>query len=329
MSWLKENYEKAALGGAAVIALSVGALIFTGNAGEVTDEKNPKKVNTFDVPEKVSLAGYSDALGKTGTVNIAKHLGEDLYSFIAYPVYGVKGVEGLEELGPEKELNGAPLKWWKKHGMDDWQFSGADTKDNDNDGFNNIEEFVAKTSPVDDKSHPDLITKLEFVSSKKTPFRMQWSTVDENRANMTFTHRRTSFDICAVGDTFPKGGQTEQFLNRFKVKAKGEGKNPTTGIQEGFYEIEDTKKAGMVYKMWRSDGPKKFQDWSVTLKLNTPNGGANFVVTEGGEFSLPFKEGGKGYTFVLDAKRDPKQAKLTNLNIKTSTGVVPLGIAAP
>ena len=159
---------------------------------------------------------------------------------------------------------------------------------------------------------------------------MQWSKVDKNRASMSFTLKRiNTSDICGVGDTFPKSRHPKEFLNRFKVKAKGRGENPTMKTEEEYYDIEDTKKAGVVLRMWRSDGPKRFHDWSVKFKLNTPNGGAAFVVPEGGEFSLPNKEGGKGYKIKLDPNRDPNLRKLKNIDIEGANGVVPLGLAPP
>lgn len=330
MSWLKENYEKAALGGAAVIALGVGALILTGSAGEVKEEQNPTRVSSFDVPEQAELGVYVSALEKTGTVEQPQHLETDVYSFIAYPIYGVKGTPGLVPLDPDTLFHEIPLKWWKGYGMDDYQFSGAADKDNDDDGFTNKEEFANETNPVDAKSHPDLIEKLKLVNSKKTQYRIQWSFVDAERANMTFTlGRRTTYDICRVGDTFPTKDQPKEFLNRFKVKAKGKGPNPATNSEEEFFEIEDTKKDIPSYKLWRSDGPTNFLDWTVQLQLDTPNGGKAFEVSEGGVFSLPYKEGGKGYKFKLDPNRDPKLKKIERLEIEGKNGVVPLGLAPP
>lgn len=334
MSWLKENYEKAALGGAAVIALGAGALILTSSAGEGKEEKNPTPVNEFDVPEQPDLAVYVKALDKTGVINTQKHLETEVNSFIAYPIYGVKDTPGLVELNPDTLFHGIPLKWWKKYEMNDYQFSGAAEKDNDEDGFTNEEEYAGGkeegTSPIDPKSHPDLLKKLKLVDSKKTTYRIQWSFVDADRANMTFTlGRRTSYDICKVGNTFPTKEQPEAFLNRFKVKSKGKGINPATKSEEEYFEIEDTKKDIPALKLWRSDGPTNFLDWTAKLQLDTPNGGDPFEVSEGGDFSLPYKEGGKGYKFKLDPKRSTKLKKIERLDIDNGEEVVPLGLAPP
>ena len=329
MSWLKENYDKAALGGAAIIALGAGALILSSDAGEVTEGQNPIRVNTFDVPEQKELDINVKALDKTGAVTGQKHLESDLYSFIAFPIYGVKGSDDIGELSPDRPFHGIPLKWWKEHKLDDYKFEGGGEEDNDKDGFTNKEEFEGKTNPNELSSRPELTKKLQLLDSKKTSYRMQWSRVDDNRANFTFTLRRTSFDILGVGGTFPTKGQPEDFLNRFKVKSKGTGKNPTTSSQEEYYEIEDTQKSGLTHTMWRSDGPRRFLDWATKLKLDTPDGGDAFVVPEGGEFSLPFKKGGKGYTFKFDPKRDSSLKNLNNIEIVGPNGVVPLGLAPP
>jgi len=328
MSWLKENYDKAALGGAAVITLAVVALIFTGGSGEVSKVKKAKRDNTFEIKAKANLVEIEEVLGSHSTPEYLEHSSTDVYSFIAYPVYGIRDKVGVHELDPETVIQGAPLKWWREHDINDFKFEGADKKDSDEDGFSNIEEFIAGTNPRVSNSHPNLVEKLTFIGARPTSYRMEWSKVDDERASMNFRSRRGTQDICKVGDTFPTKGQPEQFLNRFKVKSLGEGVNPTNNVKDTFYEIEDTKKIGVVYKIWRSDGPLKSKDWTAEFRLDTPGGGESFEVNEGGEFSLPFTDGGAGYSFVFDPKRESK-AQLEKLEIKFGNEVKVLGLSKP
>jgi len=244
MSWLKENYDKAALGGAAVITLSVVALIFTGNSGEATKINDPRPINAFEVEAKTNLVELEEAMANNAEPVYMQRASQDVYSFIAYPTFRIRDKVGIQELDPETVIQGAPLEWWKKYSLDDYQFEGADKKDNDNDGFTNYEEFTVGTNPVDATSRPNLIEKLKFLSAAPISYRIEWTKIEEGRASMNFRSSLTtrgSQDISRVGDTFPTKGQPEQFLNRFKVKNTGEGINPDNR-QDTFYEIEDTKK---------------------------------------------------------------------------------------
>jgi len=327
MSWLKENYDKAALGGAAVITLAVVALIFTGNSGESDELKDPKRSNAFTVKAQEGLAELEGVFAKNSQAEYAEHLGVKVHSFIAYPTFRIRDKAGIHELGPDYVIQGAPLKWWKEYGIDDYQLEGAADKDHDKDGFSNSEEFVAGTNPTDLSEHPNLVEKLIFVSASPVNYTIAWAKVDNDRASMSFRTRRGTQDICRVGDTFPAKGHPAQFLNRFKVTSKGDGVNPD-GRQDTYYEIEDTRKQGTSYKLWRSADPFKSKDWTAEFRIETPDGGESFKVNEGGEFSLPFVEGGKGYTFMFDEKRAVAKT-LENLEIRYGNETKVLGLAAP
>jgi len=104
--------------------------------------------------------------------------------------------------------------------------------------------------------------------------------------------------------------------------------NPENNVKDTFYEVEDTKKIGVVYKIWRSNGPLRSKDWTAEFRLGIPDGGESFEVNEGEEFSLPFVDGRTGYIFVFDPKRDPK-VQLEKLEIKFGDETKVLGLAKP
>lgn len=64
-----------------------------------------------------------------------------------------------------------PDKWEVKYGMNPKDKADADA-DADQDGFTNLEEYLAKTDPSDASSHPPLIKYLALseIRSKKLPF---------------------------------------------------------------------------------------------------------------------------------------------------------------
>ena len=57
--------------------------------------------------------------------------------------------------------DGLPDEWEKKFGLSASD-SGDASLDADNDGFTNLEEFLAKTNPTDPKDHPDYLDSLKI-----------------------------------------------------------------------------------------------------------------------------------------------------------------------
>lgn len=315
MSWISENYEKAALGASVVVALGIGLVIVTGGAEDGDEIRNPSEVNEYTVAQSDGLIKLKEVMDAPQGWEFEQHNKSDLTSFVGFPLYGIKGKAGIHELDPDTSFDEIPLSWWKEFELDGYQFADAGAKDADKDGFSNKEEYLAKTSPIDVDDHPDLITKLQFVKALPPKgFRIQWSRLDDNRGSFTFKegNNPSSLDLAGVGDSFPADPRDESYKNRFKITEKGSGKNPANSIDEDFYVIEDQKpsKNKQTYKLWYSDR-SVYYDWAAEFKLDTPDGGEPFVVQEGEEFSLPYKEGGTGYKLVAEKREgtefgDPK-----------------------
>lgn len=66
--------------------------------------------------------------------------------------------------------DGMPDEWERKYGLNPVDPSDA-ALDSDGDGFTNLEEFLAKTDPLDKASHTDLLTllRVEAVEATKLP----------------------------------------------------------------------------------------------------------------------------------------------------------------
>ena len=321
MSWLSENYEKAALGGAAVIALAVGASILGAGSDEPPSATHPKENAAYEVAELAKLAELVKKAGVVSSWNEVEHLGQPLAMFVGAPVYSIKGDPNLKEFTANTEFDGIPLSWWKKHGLHDYRYENSGARDADKDGFSNKEEFVAGTNPADAKGHPDLVEKLQFISSKSQKYRIQWTMIDAVSGNFSvkstsgkYRRRPASSESRKVGELFPARHADKAFVNRFKTTKKGNEVNPATSMADDFFDILDTKK-NTTTRLWYSDRGNNFADWSATLKLNTPDGGSDFKVDEGSEFSLPFAEGGKGYKFTLK-KRKLSLKSLKNIQIE-------------
>ncbi len=111
--------------------------------------------------------------------------------------------------------DGIPDEWERRYGLnpDDPADAHADA---DNDGFTNMEEYLAKTDPKDPKSHPDYLDSLKlelplketflpfyFVSAMKTPSGMKLEFTDPKRRNDygKLGYRYSILEGADVGDT--------------------------------------------------------------------------------------------------------------------------------
>jgi len=73
----------------------------------------------------------------------------------------------------DSDKDGMKDEWEKKYGLDRFDPSDAD-RDNDSDGFTNIEEYEAGTSPVKAAEHPPKTGKLRLERIQAEPFRLQF-----------------------------------------------------------------------------------------------------------------------------------------------------------
>ena len=159
--WLKENYEKAVLVVATIIALALaGWLIFS----------SLKFSSNFD---QASVAA-SEQMPETGLAKVekaSKALAESVKwegtnLFVSAPVIekwdAGKGEQTLIPVEGNTSVHGEITnEWINKYGLD---ITATDLRDQDPDGdnFTNLEEFNAnpKTNPTNADSHPAFITKV-------------------------------------------------------------------------------------------------------------------------------------------------------------------------
>lgn len=73
----------------------------------------------------------------------------------------------------DSDKDGMKDDWEKEYGLDRFNPDDAEL-DNDSDGFTNLEEYNAKTNPVDPTEHPSNINKLRLEKIHAEPFRLQF-----------------------------------------------------------------------------------------------------------------------------------------------------------
>lgn len=175
MDWVKKHYDLAILGLATVVlAGNAGWIAWMASTpgGEFAGiTPQPPRNDQFEAPDpsiiqKGLAAAKSPSLWRPDTTGNTQG---SLFVSRHYLLIGGKlldPIEGGENLHPP-----IPNAWLIDNGLD---YANAKIKelDNDGDGFNNLEEFNAKTNPRDPASTPPSFTKLKLVAFKPVPFRI-------------------------------------------------------------------------------------------------------------------------------------------------------------
>ena len=175
MDWVKKHYDLAILGLATVVlAANAGWIAWMASTpgGEFAGiTPQPPRNDQFEAPDpSIIQKGLAAALApslwlpdttgnKQGSLFVSRN-----YLLIGDKL--IDPIEGGEDLHPP-----IPNAWLIDNGLD---YADAKIKelDNDGDGFNNLEEFNAKTNPRDPASTPPSFTKLQLVAFKPVPFRI-------------------------------------------------------------------------------------------------------------------------------------------------------------
>ena len=307
MSWISDNYEKAAIGGAAIIALAFGAAIISNKDAveESFQRDSVKHDDDTSVPGLTEILGVKESLGKTRILKKPKTKdGREVSLMTGVPLFAKRGQLGNPVDLPVSDPVHHPIPnlWWLENGIDPG-YSDSPDRDPDEDGFSNKEEHLAKTDPNKFDSHPDPITKLTVVSVKTTRAHIKAS--DYGGGKMKFK-LQTSGGVDKNKMTDPvEAGQPIVFIKplmqkRYKFKALEEKEVVKNGITQKMkiWVIEDLKpnKAGTEYRFDKKGrriggGPLGIVDSTVELSLQALKQGGNlFKLEENVQFSLPYEE---------------------------------------
>jgi len=336
MSWISDNYEKAAIGGAAVIALAFGASIIS-NKGAVEEafvRDSVKRNDDVSVPSLPKIKEVEVSLGKVHIHGKPKtKAGREVNLMIGVPLFAKRGELGNPVDLPVSAPVHAPIpnSWWLDNDIDPC-YSDSPELDPDEDGFSNKEEFLAKTDPNKFDSHPDLITKLKVVSVKTTRAHLKPS--DYGSGKMKFKLQTSSGrDKNKMGPDPIAAGQPIVFVKplmqkRFKFKALEEKKVQKNGIMQNMkvWVIEDLKpnKKGQEYRFDKrgrriGGGSLGIVDSTVELSLKALKQGGNmFKIEENISFSLPYDEKSTKKPYLL--KKVDLEAKTAEVEYTDQDG---------
>lgn len=307
MSWISKNYEKAALGGTAVVAIG---LVFFGWSRFGSVEKDFGDTPRGRGKEKTAIAG-ADQIPRSRQQLQSDRTWDASVIPGGRPVDLFRGVPlFVSRENPEKALDpysgpeiheGIPNSWWLKNYIDPG-FADSPSRDPDGDGFTNLEEFQAKTDPNSDKEVPAVIAKLMYVkdeslmwvlqprygSEGKFPFKYRDSDKQENKVRPS--------KMVGPGDLF---FATDPMAKRFKFLGSEErtemNEKVNIEMKVTYVRIEDQRpnKKGKIYELpaplsdQRANEHLQY-DRTAVLSLEALGlSGTEFKVEENTRFALP------------------------------------------
>jgi hypothetical protein len=315
MSWFSKNYEKAALGGAAVIALGLtymgwskfGSVETDFGAGLKGAGNNNTAVRDADLIPKAKASLKFDRTWKQGMDGDRP---VDLFTGI--PLF-VPSSAPETVIDPRKDAPihpPIPNTWWLDNRLDPG-FADSPSRDPDEDGFSNLEEFNGKTDPNDSKDFPPLIAKLMYVRDESLGWVIR-PTYGDGNGSFPFNYRDMKGGVNKTGAAdmiapnglfFAKGAMA----NRFKLLGSEVRKevNPRTNSpsEVTYVRIEDQRpnKKGTVYEFPAPLSEERMNEhlkWDRTAVLSLEALGLNgkeFKVQENLTFSLPPDSSKKDY----------------------------------
>ncbi|MBK1829394.1 hypothetical protein JIN77_01535 [Verrucomicrobiaceae bacterium R5-34] len=299
MSWISENYEKAAIGGAAVVALAFGAVILK-NKGAIDEAIVLPSVtpnNDVSVPGSLAIEHAQRSLSEVHEIAVGDLDGRKVDLFTGVPLFSKKDdpKNPVDLLKSSPVHAGIPNTWWIEENIDPG-YADSPERDPDEDGFTNREEYTAETDPNDPAKHPNPIAKLNAVGIETTEVHLKAS--DFGGGQFTFKlqtkleRRVNKMPAEPIKEGTDIVFEKELMKNRFKFVRLEKKQVKKGGIttEERFWIIEDKQpnKKGVTYEIDRQGNPGIF-DSTVEFQLNAlGQEGETFKVPEMTRFSLPF-----------------------------------------
>jgi len=349
MSWMSDNYEKAALGGSALVAL---ALVFFGwsAANGVDDElQNPVTGRGDDntaVPGAEEIPRTISAMEAGHQWNQATLKDRPLDLFTGIALFAKRGEKEPVDLWTAAPIHPPiPNRWFLDYRID-IGFADSPARDPDGDGFSNLEEFQAKTDPSDAKSHPPLIAKLSYVGQDVVQWLVRWSSEVGDKS--TFKCRDSHYpgkDFGMRVEDAVGPGDILKFADLRKVKCPLDNRFKLIEIQErtvrnerlktdevkSFAIMEDLKpnKMGDRFEIPRRVTQAQLPslihfDRTAVFELKAAgNQGKKFKVEERTAFSLP--PGAEKKPFFLKEVTDEK----VTVEVRDGSGAVKETLVIP
>ncbi len=352
MSWISQNYEKASVG---VAVIAAAGLAFMGWQKVSSVEENfgsqpsgPKATQNDPSVKDADLVSTAIASFQL-TRQWAK--GEDngraVDLFTGVPLF-------VNKNNPETpvDLNGEnvepvhppiPNAWWIENRIDPG-YGDSPARDEDEDGFSNIDEFTAKTDPGDKRDFPALLSKLTYKADEAVTWVLRPGFPGAN-GEFTFEYSdtlRRAAKVPAANPVLPEGLFFAEgpIKDRFKLigseKRKVLNEKLNVEIETVFVTVEDQKpnKKGTKYEIpsnfRRADAGKFTQaDRTAVLTLEALGlDGQEFKVEEFTRFALPPTAENKDY-LIREITPETITIEHTGKDGKVVTSMIQKGAMGP
>lgn len=314
MSWFSKNYEKAALGGGAVVALGIAFLGWSKNSGVDQDFdlglKGAGNNNSAVArAELIPKALQSLKLDRTWKPAMDGDRPVDLFTGIPLFIKSSDSEKAIDLFKDAPVHPPIPNTWWLENRIAP-DFADSPDRDPDEDGFSNKEEYAAKTDPNNSKTHPVLIAKLMYVKDES----LTWAIRPGYGAGGAFPFSYT--DSQGRTNKIPAGGMIkpnemffpkEPMANRFKLLGsevrRERNERINVEMEVTWVRIEDQRpnKKGTVYELpspLSRDRLNEFRQFDRTAVLSLEAiglEGQEFKVEENTTFALPPDSPNKDY----------------------------------
>lgn len=326
MSFLQEHYEKVALavGGLALAGfIGLGASSYTATGGFIKENngvatKQPQPGETLSK----RIAEASSSLTAENTINplyLDDAEQRQLFMLKSIDLYGKKGSKKPIDIlyqGSKPVHPPIPNSWWFDNKLQEViSYENALQVDSDEDGFNNLDEFKAKTNPKNKRSYPELLPKLFGVIVDAHDFKLSFNEGGETSIYLRVQDKIDGIDEeeeFKIGQTaYPKvGNKAKRFKNRFKYlaqkKVKGEFGDEPVVVLKDLFAVKGKQRIQV-----KRNAPTVVSDLTVDLALTVLGEHKNIKTFKLGEtFSLPFGNKDKNY-IVKAIDRSGNQFKVT------------------
>lgn len=307
MSWISENYEKATLGAAAVLAVGLG---FFGWQNLTAVEEDFSFTPRGGGDNNAAVAGADKVTTAESSFELDRQWrkqeddGRPVDLLTGVPLFVNKNdLENPVDLDKSAPVHPPiPNQWWLDNRIDPG-FGDSPQRDADEDGFSNLEEFLAKTDPADNRAYPSLIAKLSYVGDESVEWVLRPKFPDGQGA-FTFEYNDTAGRANKTGaaNPIPKGELLfvdDPMKGRFKYidfeTKKEMNEKIQTEVDVTIVTVKDQKpnKMGRPYEIpaqFRTSDARKYSkfDRTAVLTLNALGmAGQEFKVEEYTEFALP------------------------------------------
>jgi hypothetical protein len=344
MSWIEKNYEKVVLGVAVAATLGLAYVGWSKLAGVEEDFKTVLKGSgsndtAVKGAELVSKALASRKLDRSWEQALDGDRPVDFFTGIQLFVASAAPDQPVDLLKDKPIHEPIPNIWWIKNRIDPG-FADSPTRDPDEDGFSNLDEFKADTDPNDPASHPSLIAKLRYVKDET----LSWVIIPrygDGAGKFPFNYLDTKGGTNKTGaaDMIEPGGTffaTGVMANRFKLLGsevrKVLNKSINTETEVTIVRIAD-QRPNKKDKVYEFPAPMNDQrkneylqhDRTAVLSLEAIGyNGKEFKVEENTRFSLP-PDGAKKDYLAKEVTPAAVTVEYTDAEGKTETVTINKG----